>query len=145
VKEEPISPIRIDSKEFYPITTDDDIFSACKYILTKDKEGLFEYNTDGLIFTPASMGVGGDEIGKVGKLSKSTWDYSFKWKPAHFNTIDFLVTTKKSQNGTDEITPIFQDGIQTDSTVQINEYKTIINSKNNDYSSEVFYVRQCSR
>uniref|UniRef100_A0A6C0D8H3 mRNA (guanine-N(7))-methyltransferase n=1 Tax=viral metagenome TaxID=1070528 RepID=A0A6C0D8H3_9ZZZZ len=126
VKEEPISPIRIDSKEFYPITTDEDIFSACKYILTKNKEGLFEYNTDGLIFTPASMGVGGDEIGKVGKLSKSTWDYSFKWKPAYFNTIDFLVTTKKSQNGTDEITPIFQDGIQTDSTVQINEYKTII-------------------
>jgi len=126
VKGDDISPIRIESKEFYPLNADENIFSACNLILTKDKEGLFEYNTDGLIFTPASMGVGGDEIGKVGKLSKATWDYSFKWKPPKFNTIDFLVSTKKSQNGADEITPIFQGGLQTDSTTQINEYKTII-------------------
>jgi len=126
VKDEQVSPIRIESKEFYPLTAEEDIFAACNKILTKDKEGLFEYNTDGLIFTPASMGVGGDEIGKVGKMSKSTWDQSFKWKPAYFNTIDFLVSTKKAQNGTDEITPIFQEGLQTDSTAQINEYKTII-------------------
>jgi hypothetical protein len=126
VKGEEISPIRIETKEFYPLTPDEDIFSACNLILSKDKEGLFEYNTDGLIFTPASMGVGGDEIGKVGKLSKSVWDYSFKWKPAYFNTIDFLVSTKKGQNGADEITPIFQEGMQTDSNTQINEYKTII-------------------
>jgi len=126
VKDEVLSPIRIESKEFYPLNADDDIFAACNQILTKDKEGLFEYKTDGLIFTPASMGVGGDEIGKVGRLSKSTWDYSFKWKPAYFNTIDFLVTTKKAKNGTDEITPIFQDGIQSDAGSQINEYKTIV-------------------
>ena len=127
VKDEQVSPIRIESKEFYPLTVDEDIFSACNQILTKDKEGLFEYNTDGLIFTPASTGVGSDEIGKVGNTTKkATWDYSFKWKPAHFNTIDFLVTTKKTQNGTDEVTPIFQDGIQTDSNTQLNEYKTII-------------------
>jgi len=126
VKDEAVSPIRIESKEFYPLTAEENIFSACNLILTKDKEGLFEYNTDGLIFTPASMGVGGDEIGKVGRLGKSTWDYSFKWKPPQFNTIDFLVSTKKSQNGTDEVTPIFQGGLQTAATTQINEYKTII-------------------
>jgi hypothetical protein len=125
VKDEAVSPIRIESKEFYPLTAEDNIFAACNLILTKDKQGLFEYNTDGLIFTPASMGVGGDEIGKVGRLGKSTWDYSFKWKPPQFNTIDFLVSTKKSQNGTDEVTPIFQGGLQTDATTQINEYKTI--------------------
>ena len=126
VKDEAVSPIRIESKEFYPLTGEDNIFGACNLILTKDKEGLFEYNTDGLIFTPASMGVGGDEIGKVGRLGKSTWDYSFKWKPPQFNTIDFLVSTKKAQNGADEITPIFQGGLQTDAITQINEYKTII-------------------
>jgi hypothetical protein len=126
VKGDAVSPIRIESKEFYPLTVEENIFGACNLILTKDKEGLFEYNTDGLIFTPASMGVGGDEIGKVGRLGKSTWDYSFKWKPPQFNTIDFLVSTKKAQNGTDEVTPIFQGGLQTDATSQINEYKTII-------------------
>ncbi len=126
VKGEAVSPIRIESKEFYPLTAEENIFGACNLILTKDQEGLFEYNTDGLIFTPASMGVGGDEIGKVGRLGKSTWDYSFKWKPPQFNTIDFLVSTKKAQNGTDEVTPIFQGGLQTDATSQINEYKTII-------------------
>ena len=138
VKGDDVCPIRIESKEFYPLAYDEDIFGACNQILTRDKQGLFEYNTDGLIFTPASMGVGGDEIGKVGKLSKSTWDYSFKWKPAYFNTIDFLVTTKKGQNGTDEITPIFQGGLQTESSAQINEYKTIVlrcgfSEKNNGY------------
>jgi len=138
VKDEEVSPIRIESKEFYPLNADEDIFSACNQILTKDKQGLFEYNTDGLIFTPASMGVGGDEIGKVGKLSKATWDYSFKWKPPQFNTIDFLVSTKKAQNGADEITPIFQEGLQADSTTQIHEYKTIIlrcgfSERNNGY------------
>lgn len=127
VKDEAVSPIRIESKEFYPLSADEDIFAACNLILTKDKQGLFEYNTDGLIFTPASMGVGADEIGKVGNMTKkATWDYSFKWKPAYFNTIDFLVSTKKAQNGTDEITPIFQEGLQTAASSQINEYKTVI-------------------
>jgi len=126
IQEDALSPIRIESKQFYPLDSSSTIFDACKFILSRDKDGLFEYNTDGLIFTPASMGVGGDEIGKVGKLYKTTWEYSFKWKPAYFNTIDFLVTTKKSKNGQDEVTSIFQDGLQTASVAQINEYKTII-------------------
>ena len=126
VKDQEFSPIRIESKQFYPIIPSGDIFDSCNYIISRDKEGLFEYNTDGLIFTPASMGVGADEIGKVGKLSKITWEYSFKWKPAYFNTIDFLVTTKKAKNGVDEVTPIFQDGIQSGTVAQINEYKTIV-------------------
>ena len=126
VKDEAVSPIRIASKQFYPWNSTQNIFDACNVILTRDKDGLFEYNTDGLIFTPANMGVGADEIGKAGKLSKVTWEYSFKWKPAYYNTIDFLVTTKKSKTGLDEVTPIFQDGLQAASVAQINEYKTIV-------------------
>ena len=127
VKDDAICPIRIESKKFYPTNPAvDNIFDACRYILDKDKQGLFEYNTDGLIFTPASMGVGADKIGKAGPVTKSTWDYSFKWKPAHFNTIDFLVTTKKAESGIDIITPIFQEGINVSSSSQIDEYKTII-------------------
>ena len=52
---------------------------------------------DGLIFTPANSGVGSDVVGKEGKLKNETWKDSFKWKPPEFNTIDFLITTKKNK------------------------------------------------
>ena len=123
-----ISPVRIESKRFYPEaivpgSSDLAIFGACKHILTKVGNGLFEYNTDGLIFTPAFMGVGGNAVGKMGKLGKMTWEYSFKWKPAEYNTIDFLVTTKKQANGDEIVTPIFEDGV---SATDLSQYKTIV-------------------
>jgi len=121
-----LSPIRIEAKQFYPLQAGDDIFAACNMIITRDKDGLFEYKTDGLIFTPAHLGVGSDEVGKAGKLSKATWDYSFKWKPAYFNTIDFLVTTKKNKRGLDETKAVFQDGLQAGSNDQIQESKTVV-------------------
>jgi len=74
IKQDAMSPIKIESKQFYPLQQGDNIFDACNLILTRDKQGLFDYNTDGLIFTPANMGVGADEIGKAGRLSKATWD-----------------------------------------------------------------------
>lgn len=124
-----LSPMAFRSKKFYPETistasTSTDglpIFAGCKHILDNVHNGLFEYETDGLIFTHAFYGVGSDKIGKAGPLSKTTWDYSFKWKPPQYNTIDFLVTTKKS-NGDDIITPIFQPG---KSTADLDQYKTI--------------------
>ena len=127
IKDEGI-PMRIQAKKFYPevVTSssngsDVSIFAACKHILTRVDNGLFEYNTDGLIFTPAFMGVGGDAIGKTGKLTKTTWEYSFKWKPPQYNTIDFLVVTTK-KNGEDIITPVFQEGV---TSSDFNEFKTI--------------------
>jgi len=127
-----LSPIRIESKQFYPLNPEqDNIFEACRQILSKSNAGLFEYNTDGLIFTPAFLGVGANEESepgknpKVGPLSKITWEWSFKWKPPEYNTIDFLVTTIKTANGEDTITPIFEDGINTMQYAQLNEYKTI--------------------
>ena len=127
IKDEGI-PMRIEAKKFYPELvssstngSDVSIFAACKHILTRVDNGLFEYNTDGLIFTPAFMGVGGDAIGKTGKLTKTTWEYSFKWKPPQYNTIDFLVVTTK-KNGEDIITPVFQEGV---TSSDFNEYKTI--------------------
>ena len=126
VKEES-SPMTFRAKIFYPETlhseTENDlsIFGGCKHILDKEHNGLFEYETDGLIFTHAYFGVGSDKVGKAGPLSKMTWDYSFKWKPPQFNTIDFLVRTKKSNNE-DIITPVFQSG---KSTSDLDQYKTI--------------------
>jgi hypothetical protein len=126
-----ISPIRIQCKDFYPRTiiesgnTNTNIFSACNDIISKVRNDLFEYNTDGLIFTPAFLGVGSDEVGKAGPLSKITWNYSFKWKPPQYNTIDFLVSTVKAVNGTDVMKPIFEEGINLHISTQLSEYKTI--------------------
>jgi hypothetical protein len=121
-----ISPMRFESKGFHPRNPSDNIFSACNYILTREKEGAYEYNTDGLIFTPAFLGVGSNSIGKAGPLKKVTWEYSLKWKPPKYNTIDFLVTTKKTANEEDIVTPIFSDGMDTTNISQLKQYKTII-------------------
>ena len=64
------------AKKFYPETissTSDNglsIFAGCKHILDKEHNGLFEYETDGLIFTHAYYGVGTDKIGKAGPFPK---------------------------------------------------------------------------
>lgn len=137
------SPIRFECKRFEPVNPTEDIFSACNLILQKVEDGLFEYNTDGLIFTPASMGVGADRIGKVGSLNKNiTWEHSFKWKPAEFNTIDFLVKTEKAANGADVVTPLFQEGMDTSAIAQLNEYKTLVLCVGFD-SSKHGYVNPC--
>jgi mRNA (guanine-N7-)-methyltransferase len=120
-----ISPIRIVSKEFYPMSSNQTIFSGCNLILSKVEQDRFEYETDGLIFTHAYFGVGSNKIGEAGPKTKITWDYSFKWKPPFYNTIDFLITTVKTKNGDDEIKPLFEDGINTDLSTQLSEYKTI--------------------
>jgi len=137
------SPVRFECKKFYPTNPTEDIFSACNLIIKNVDDGLFEYNTDGLIFTPASMGVGADKIGKVGALNKNiTWEYSFKWKPAEYNTIDFLVRTQKAASGADVITPIFQDGMDTSAVVQLDEYKTLIMCVGFD-SKKHGYINPC--
>ena len=121
------SPINISVKTFYTGDKDKSIFSGCKTILDKEKNGEYQYETDGLIFTPSFMGVGTNEIGKTTKLPiKTTWENSFKWKPVEFNTIDFLVQFEKTDDGQDKIGYIFQSGINTHKNTQISQYKTAI-------------------
>ena len=118
-------PIRITNKNYEISSPDKSIFKCCYNILKKQKDGLFEYNTDGLIFTPSNMGVALNANGIPNKI-KTTWEYSFKWKPPQYNTIDFFVTTKKTSNGSDLISNIFTSGMQTDNIQQISQYKTLI-------------------
>jgi hypothetical protein len=120
-----ISPIRFEVKKFYPMSSKQTIFEGCKLIVEREKQGLFEYEIDGLIFTHAFYGVGSTVVGKAGPKSRVTWEYSFKWKPPHYNTIDFLVTTVKSPTGDDVIHSLFEDGISTENYVQFNQYKQL--------------------
>ena len=119
------SPIRIEMKKFYPMSSKQSIFDGCKEILEKEIQGLYEYETDGLIFTHMYYGVGSNVIGKAGPKTKITWEYSFKWKPPQYNTVDFLVTTLKTPTGEDVIKSLYEDGISGSQIVQYNDYKII--------------------
>lgn len=131
------SPITIETKKFYPFYNiqeakaanakpDMNIFDACNYILSNINDGLYKYTTDGLIFTHMKYGVGSNKEKEAGPLKKTSWEYSFKWKPAEFNTIDFLVSTKKGQNGDDIVSSIYEEGINTSINKQLTQYKTLI-------------------
>lgn len=117
-----IADFQVKCKQFFVADETVSIFDGCNKIL---KEGLFEYNTDGLIFTPVDFGVAGDAFGKTGHLFKPRWVHSFKWKPAEFNTIDFLVSSSRDVNGKDEIHTVLPDGMELDRSQMITQYKVI--------------------
>jgi hypothetical protein len=119
-------PIRMERKTFYIQTDTQTIFTGCKTILQKINDKLFEYETDGLIFTPASLAVSANKIGETVEPIKITWAHSFKWKPEKANTIDFLITTKKNTNNEEYIGTAFESGLNMTSANQMSEYKTLI-------------------
>ena len=86
----------------------------------------YDYETDGLIYTPMGAGVGGTKPGEANELNgrKFTWASSFKWKPPHYNTIDFLVQVQKDKDGQDLIRYVAHDG---DNVMpKVIPYKTLI-------------------
>ena len=126
----------ISVKKFYPEYPIDElknmgkidpmiIFKSCKQIFDQIDNGHFDYNTDGLIFTPMDYGVGSNKIGTAGPYTKITWKDSFKWKPVKYDTVDFLVITKKDFNGDDIISTSFTEGTVTVGDGN-DDYKTII-------------------
>ena len=121
-----VVPIRITSKRFEVATSEKDIFACSSLIIRGQKSGVFEYNVDGLIYTPVHTGVGSNKMGVAGPLHKVTWDMSFKWKPLNQNTIDFLITTKKDKSLKEFVGNIFESGIDTLKSEQLQQYKTII-------------------
>lgn len=122
-----LSPIRIQAKTFYAATESQSIFQACSVIIQRTKDGLFEYETDGLIFTPSELAVGTNRLGdKAAKPLRITWEHSLKWKPPEWNTIDFLVTVQRTATGQDAIGNIFQSGTDVAAATQLTQYKTLI-------------------
>lgn len=118
-KDQPNNLIRIIVKHFEIAVNDKQIFTCCNNILSKISHYSYEYNTDGLIFTPAFMGL-------PKGTNKVTWHHSFKWKPPEFNTVDFLVSTKKDQNNKDIIKNNYMEGVDLSSGSKIIKSKTLI-------------------
>ena len=72
------NPLNIKMKTFYS-NIGSNIFTECKKILDGQKEGiLFNYETDGLIFTPCDKSVGSSKVGEITPSRKVRWDYSLK-------------------------------------------------------------------
>uniref|UniRef100_A0A6C0D5L8 mRNA (guanine-N(7))-methyltransferase n=1 Tax=viral metagenome TaxID=1070528 RepID=A0A6C0D5L8_9ZZZZ len=119
-----LTEFKVQCKNFY---FEPSIFQSCARVLSYTKDSVYEYNIDGLIFTPTNLAVGAIKVGdKAGPLYKSTWAASFKWKPPSYNTIDFLVSVKKDKNGKDEIHHIFQESRNMDGQQDVEQYKTLI-------------------
>jgi hypothetical protein len=126
-KDHKTTDFRVKCKEFYAITPITSIFDGCSRILKNESEGLYEYNTDGVIFTPADLAVGATKPGGAPSAPKKmTWEHSFKWKPVEFNTIDFLVSVKRDKNGKHEVHNEFKDGRTMSGLQEIEQYKTLI-------------------
>ena len=114
-------------KNFQATESGRSIFECCSDILSKIQDGTYEYNTDGLIFTPSNFAVGATSAsGPPSDPYKITWSHSFKWKPPEFNTVDFLVTMKKDKTGKDDVHHIYQDGQDLQGIQQLLQYKTLI-------------------
>jgi len=155
------SPMSFISKNFYPMfdgVQKDvphalgkyNIFEANNYLLRRIADNLFDYEIDGLIFTPTLLGVGSNKFLEAGPKKKVTWTQCFKWKPSEatsifpksYNTIDFLVFTKKDATNSDIITPIFENGINVYESTQFNQYKTLILAVGFDQSKHG-YINPC--
>lgn len=117
------STFKIQRKTFY---SGEAIFNNCRIILQKVADGLFEYYTDGLIFTPMDKGVGAMKQKDKPVNYKKTWNAMFKWKPPEDNTIDFLISTVKDENKRDVVNYLYQDGLSTQNISQLDQYKTLI-------------------
>ena len=118
--------LRIKCKQFEVADDTKTIFQCCSNILSIMSDALYEYNTDGMIFTPIVCGVGASKSGTAGPIEKRTWAESFKWKPAEFNTIDFLVSVKKDKTGKDEVHHVFEDGVNLQGVSNMLQYKTLV-------------------
>ena len=114
--------LKITVKKFYG----PHIFNGCATILNNINSGLYEYNTDGLIFTPANTGVNSKTTNVKAPNYKTTWNESFKWKPPRYNTIDFLVRFKKNEFGENYIGSLNNEGTNLEHYSQVNSYYTLI-------------------
>jgi hypothetical protein len=101
------------------------IFEACKEIWDATQHPAYEYDTDGLIFTPTQPGVGADQAGHAGPLHKFTWKLALKWKPPQFNTVDFLVRIKHVATNDNDVKAVYKPGYDLTQMDSVEHFKTL--------------------
>lgn len=114
----------VEAKTFLT-TYEMDIFQACHEIWEAIQHPAYEYETDGLIFTPTHTGVGADRVGQAGPLHKFTWKSALKWKPPHQNTVDFLVRIKHDATSSHDVHAIYKPGQDLTRAHSVEYYKTL--------------------
>jgi hypothetical protein len=102
------------------LKADSKIFEHSKLILEKS----FPYATDGLIYTPINLPVGGSFDANKKPRFDGRWFDCFKWKPPHETTIDFRILFKKDP---------------TDPNKDLIQYTTM-NNEAVEYKTAVLYV-----
>lgn len=132
-------PFTIKIKKFYA----QNIFSGCATILNNIEKGLYDYITDGLIFTPANTGVASKKVGELAPNYKITWTESFKWKPPHYNTIDFLVKFKKNEFKKNIISNLHSGGVSLTGANDLKQYYTLLLHVGFDESKHG-YINPCN-
>lgn len=117
------------------------IFESCREALS-DEYQLTNY--DGLVFIPKDFAVGASakSIRTPGPLRKVRWGYNLKWKPAKYNTNDFLITFKDN-DGT--IKDMYIENTNNVSNVQIIRYKVLelrcgFSQKNSGFVNACSYI-----
>lgn len=88
--------IQVNPKTFLVPPKNDDIWKVSNELIRRMDNGTFPYYTDGLIYQPMDLVVGGTfESNEVPANTGKTWSSVFKWKPPEDNSIDFLVKLDK--------------------------------------------------
>lgn len=82
------TPLRIETKLFL---AGDGV--AMEQAIVRMFETVFEYPTDGLVFTPRTS-----PVAPIADRSGETWLRVYKWKPPTQNSIDFLVRFKAGES-----------------------------------------------
>ena len=102
--------LNIITKTFDVVYDDTTIYEQCNKLYNRiESDVRYNYEIDGLIFTPADLAVGAiNTTEKARPPNKNTWVKSFKWKPPEYNTIDFLVTYP---NKIESFTHLNRDGM----------------------------------
>ncbi len=143
-------------KKFNVVNEKTTIFEECNNLFKSIKhDEKYNYNTDGLIFTPTNLAVGSKSPGDAAPpAQKMTWSKSFKWKPPEYNTIDFLVTYPRDnantyyiENGETKKYKIInlRVGFSNKRHGHLNPFKDVIDGKfkkdgnDEDYSPALFY------
>ena len=106
-------------KDFYFISDKHTLYFQCQNLLEQIDSPNYMYNTDGIIFSSSTLGVGMETMDDTVKNKKYAWKHSFKWKPPEFNTIDFLVKIPKNDKNEILTEMIYNSNDQTSKKYQI--------------------------